>query len=1056
MPTLTEVLDGPGSFRFTLKTRDPELRRLCARYNQILLYEGERLIGAGVITQPPRTLEVSGPGLRWYLGDGDIGPRIVDRTYLSGLSRLSNGGFTLGDLYWTVGDPPAVWTIDTDAQCAASTQRAALVSEEQFSVLAGEQFTVSGTAARGAGATGRLLLKARITGRFAPTERLTDPGFTSSPPWVEFTGGGVMQIVTDPANAYQGTRVLRIGPHPRPNLLSNGGFEFGPTPPDSHPDIFQYGLGATPDRIAKFESAVAAITFPLSRLDLSSLLDGKITVRWLELGTSPEGGENAGFFRQFEDGSATIDIDEDVDSRSDEDRMAVAIHEIGHAVDAYWLTPNHRAAIAAAYHAGGEDSHGWKNASDAYLDQIGEAFANGFIWAFTSLRPPWTTVPTFNHDTTEAIASQLQQILGTDAAAYFADAWQHDYAETPENFERTAGVGRAGSYGISIEGAPFTIPVASDGRDSIKQDNIPVIGGQSYCAKLYVRAPAPADGGAVWWQVEFNAPNSDGSANDFCEDNAPTIRPGETTTFVESRHQGPTDDQWVLLQATVTAPDNATLAVFRIQADLDAAGGGFAVDDANLILHDTAWAIVTSEAFTVQPGRTYRYAASIRKDASAVGGQVRLLVVLNDPTGLNPERYVGSPVIDDTGELWVEERLDVEIPDGYTTTRLELQSRNVERGYWWIGRSSVQLTDTSLAEDTDLTLVWPATSGAGTVTRSRVVTIPDGAEQLHVEWVAEPGAGGWQVTDTSLIRTDQPPVAAAAVVAELLTHPTTSLPLLDTGTIHDADLLSDWRVRNLTCLEALTTLSSRGLVQPARELRIHPDGTVDWGLAEELYTDRTRLLLTAEDVQVLDIQVDDDARDGVTGIDVIGAERPIPGGRPRLITGHADVVLDGVDWQGNPLERSLLVQDSGIEHVGYADGWAAYLAERQTPREQVTLRLADWRVVGRFDVGDWIYLEAKALDLDDESYMQPRDGATIAPRRLRVLERTWTMGLEGSFRVVVRRGPGDLIDISDHIAWEGANAAEIVVGDRIPDFVTDPQAGPVTVQFLRFRSAGAR
>jgi hypothetical protein len=296
-------------------------------------------------------------------------------------------------------------------------------------------------------------------------------------------------------------------------------------------------------------------------------------------------------------------------------------------------------------------------------------------------------------------------------------------------------------------------------------------------------------------------------------------------------------------------------------------------------------------------------------------------------------------------------------------------------------------------------------------------------------------------------------------VGELLEHPDFGTPLLLPGAITGSDVLThDFRILNQTNREAMQRLSRAGLALPPREWRVNPDATFDWGLPEELFTDRTDVILTKDDVILRGVPEHHlDYERQVARVKVIGADRRRPNGLLAQIVGDAtNDVGDAVDYFGAAFSRSQVIEDSGVDHADYAASYARFVADRGTGVDALTFTLDDWTVVGEFKVGDWIYLYDEEAGLVDPANPITHETRTVWPVKLRVVSRNWRLG-GGAFSVKLRRADGTVMDIpSESVRWEDETAADVEVGDFLAEFTADP-GGPATGdQFLAFRASAPR
>lgn len=539
-----------------------------------------------------------------------------------------------------------------------------------------------------------------------------------------------------------------------------------------------------------------------------------------------------------------------------------------------------------------------------------------------------------------------------------------------------------------------------------------------------------------------------GTASEFIR--SPEVRPGE-------------DPNYGQLQYEFTTPEDVNELSVRINnsAPFNTPGESWSVDKVRLIQLTGNRRKATKTDIPVVPGQRHDVVAWVRIDAEVNEGRVWLRATYRADG--RPDEIEEFPDIrkPDEAPAYIAHRFTLTPPSGYDICDLSVYGEDVAGGSFRVEDVSLKLADErTLVED----LKSPETQ-AGHTELSNDTTAPDGVEQAHYELVAEADAGGWEVDDAFLGRVCTPD-AAKAIVQELLTHPDTGEQLVAEGTIHDAGTIAyDWTVRNLFNGEALETLSAEGLVSPAREYAVTPDGKLDWGLPAEIFTDRDPRVAGRNGFVLTDDKrsrfgaflakrpdVERDAEDYATDVLLIGADRRDIHGEEVLVTGEAsNPDLGLTDFFGNPVQRTKLVEEPEVNHNDFADlrasDEAAKIAE---PRSSLTLGLHDWKALGRFRPGDWIYVYLPDEGIEDADNEMPWDGRSVYPARLRVLERQWDLG-SGPFRAFLRRGPDDEIEITDSVDWSGETKATITVGDPRPEFATSRQGGGAYKQYLRHR-----
>lgn len=240
-----EAKEALGSFSADFRYDAELAERLEAEYPILMVRRGQRLVAVAILL----TSDVAGGGisatgrsLRWQLGQERDGPTIRQRTYLSWVSRLTNGDFHLRS--YERNDPanPSPtrqvadgWTLDQASNWVINDGYASvdfapfaddpLVSGEPVDVAAGEIWRVEADVARSSGTLGRLRLVFKLSGRFATPDlgaALSAWGPNSR------TDHADIVLSTDPTGAVPGPVWEIISGSP--NLIPNGGFDDGGAP----------------------------------------------------------------------------------------------------------------------------------------------------------------------------------------------------------------------------------------------------------------------------------------------------------------------------------------------------------------------------------------------------------------------------------------------------------------------------------------------------------------------------------------------------------------------------------------------------------------------------------------------------------------------------------------------------------------------------------------------------------------------------------------------------------------------------------------------------------
>jgi hypothetical protein len=466
---------------------------------------------------------------------------------------------------------------------------------------------------------------------------------------------------------------------------------------------------------------------------------------------------------------------------------------------------------------------------------------------------------------------------------------------------------------------------------------------------------------------------------------------------------------------------------------------------------------MTSRAIAVTPEVSYKLVMPVTGSWPQSGpyrdGTVQFSVLLKG-TG-RPDKVLVSNTLD-TSQAATESLLTMDFtpPSGYDSATVSVIAMDLVGGNVIVRKPELRATDTTkYIVDVAAPL---HTSGAWSV-QGGTATAPAGTEGVYLAVVAEAGATGWYADDASLVRLG-PITTAAQLVGDLLEHPRTGLPIATAGTINGPDPIPfDRHIRNMTNRELLVQFS-RADMAPPREWRVRPDNVLDWDLPENLYEVRSDFILRRHELIVLaEPDAERSSERQLTDVKVIGAERRRPDGQTVQVVGSASNDPGGItDWFGNPLSRERVVEDSTVDHVDYANAWARYVADQNVQRDNLKYRLADWRAVGRFDLGDWINAEKPEAGLIDLTNEQEIDGEVVYPVKKRAVSRLWRLGA-GTFKVMLRKPDGsEPLDLTEWVLWEPSTQVDLELGDALPEFVADPQGPAKGNQFLRFRASAAR
>jgi hypothetical protein len=194
----------------------------------LLVYEGERLAA------PPLPLlrrrgddkgfVIGGPGIEWYQG-ADTAPLIEFAEFISGENRLRNYDFARAFTDWSRAEGSA-WIMDSGAARINGNNQVddALIHEPTFDVRQGQEWKAVATVSRLGGGAGRMRVRIVFTGRFTHPNLLPEGNFEDPDDW---TTGPYMAV--EAGGQRSGTKGLRIGIIPKPQLVTNSRFTGGAT-----------------------------------------------------------------------------------------------------------------------------------------------------------------------------------------------------------------------------------------------------------------------------------------------------------------------------------------------------------------------------------------------------------------------------------------------------------------------------------------------------------------------------------------------------------------------------------------------------------------------------------------------------------------------------------------------------------------------------------------------------------------------------------------------------------------------------------------------------------
>lgn len=454
---------------------------------------------------------------------------------------------------------------------------------------------------------------------------------------------------------------------------------------------------------------------------------------------------------------------------------------------------------------------------------------------------------------------------------------------------------------------------------------------------------------------------------------------------------------------------------------------------------------IVGDAVTLTPERTYRFSIPCKGSALLVKeATARLRVVL---TGAGrPDIVLRSADQAHTNGEVVDIVLDVRPPSGYDLATSHLEIQDVFNDYFYFGEMTVTDTDKSTAVfDTVVT-------NPGGVSPVVTSTAPAGAVEVRWQLVADNGASG-AFHGASLIRTTATPATGADIVADVLTDPTTGDPLaIAAGTITAPNPIPyDVRFIRTTRRDQLDRLAAV-IANPVLEYKVNAalPATIDVGTPDVVFTTHPlveAILPSDKEVEEL-TNPDSDTSDRPTEIVLVGNERQTVSGRPFLITATAQVPGPvRYDINNRPVRRTKTVTAGTVDHVGYAQAYAAELAARAAePAVLVRVTLSGKNATGDVPPGDTTHVYRPEAGLT----AYPDNGTTIAgrpafPRAVRSLVRERALG--PSHRIVMLRPDGTTFPLTG-VRWSKSDTVQLTLGDFLPDWIVDPEGGAEGKQFL--------
>jgi hypothetical protein len=505
-------------------------------------------------------------------------------------------------------------------------------------------------------------------------------------------------------------------------------------------------------------------------------------------------------------------------------------------------------------------------------------------------------------------------------------------------------------------------------------------------------------------------------------------------------------------------PGYTTGATFVRHTDVE--GGTFYVHSVEVIKADNNRDSTDGPAFSLTPERTYQLVAHAKSDAAMTGGHAYVSLTYS-ATG-RPDISEDSPtpleITDDgdgAGPKWKMAPWDFSPLSGYGSATVKIVGVDVDGGPIWLDDLTVIDTDpTTAVTDTQSSVSFV---GLLEVT----ATVPAGAERVHVAAVAEKEGYGWRVHEMSLARVVDTPATGEDVIRALLLDPDTGAEMaVVAGDIDAPDVISaDWEVRNLGVREAQRQFAS-SVASPVLEWWTDVERRQHWGPAETLFTDHApgtdeEVLFLEGDLPVEALPPrDEDATNRATKVKLVGAERPTATGTPTNVTATASDTSGTRDYNGRPLNRSLLVEDSTNDHQGLAEAAAATsLTNNAQPVRTFDVALSDTRTYPAMKPGDWVYAHKASAGMVGAYPAETQQG-TVYAEQFRILGRRRELG--NGYRFVLRKGPGAEMDLTP-IVRTGTTRTTLTLGERRPpDITTDAAGRPLADSLLRLRASSPR
>lgn len=953
-------------------------------------------------------IEIGGPSILWDFGMQGIGPTIKDREYLSGANKLDNPVFALDppDTYWRRAAEGGLWVITPGlaSNVGGYAGDDALDYDRKFPALPTQTFRAT---AVGISGLGRARVRITFEGQFNHPNLWPNGDLAAG--GSGWSGSPYATVVNDPANAYGSSgNVIRCLPIPKAswtdNFESGGGWTDETTPAPMSDDIdiiYDPAEAAEGGWVMKVGPVTQHQVFANADFGSPFSSPGRPPF-WFPSSTPPNVEPDTAIF-QAELGGGVNGSDGIITSgwstggRPGPELIKYLRADItdGGGVDPYTVNPgeSYRAELYAHGHPGTDGS------------------------LYFSIMQPHPTIPVI-HD----VWTLSDEIF---APPHDDNRWTVlaiDNITIPPNRPSLNALVEVHNHSLGYWSFDhFTLTRTRGNRAKIVSDTlIPVEVDTDYEVSALMRNGADMQVGSVRVGLQLEGAGME--------------------TQTEGEDKSSTDFVWDRAARTVRPATGYTHGRFFVAAQ-DVIGSMW-VDHFVLIQLNNNRTSITGSTFPLTPERTYTVSCRFHSGAALDGGNIRIDVRLTRAG--YPDVIVPSPVQDGTGG---ERRLlefTLTPPSGYDTGQGIVTFTDISGDNFYAG-------DFKVVDNDSGSVVYDQTTDSPSAASPFVdATAPDGTDSVRVSVLAEQGSSSWSMVGVSFVRTDGTPATGDDIIADLLVHPSTGLPMgITPGTIDCPEVIPfDWRQIEMTPLAALDRYCNV-ISEPVREFRLNPAIPPTIDVSTSPFVVRPIVLLPADlDVQeVADPTVDVTNR--ATVIEVVGAEVQTLSGRSLLITATADVPGDVErDINNNPIVRTRPVDDQSIDTYTYARAFAADQATREaTPGLVVDATLTGTPYQrGALDVGDWLEVYKPESGIEDTTNPKTVEGVPVFPRVMRLVEREREHGPQ--FRVVMLRPDGSTFDLN--VNHSEADTTKIVLADRrLYEWEADPQGGAAGNQWLR-------